>query len=70
MQFITVEPLLSGYPRGTGKWLLDGGWPLHRGLSEMRIILAETSLYFKPNAQWEEHYWPQLFQRLVMPYTR
>ena len=24
-----VEPLLSGYPQGTGNWLLDGGWPLY-----------------------------------------
>lgn len=32
----TVEPLLGGhllYFRGTGKWLLNEGWPLNRGLS-------------------------------------
>jgi len=30
----TVEPPLSGgHPRGPGKWSLDGGWPLNRGLS-------------------------------------
>ena len=56
---ITVEPPLSSYPRGTGKWLLDGGWPLYRGLSEISIILAELSLYFKTNARREKPYWPQ-----------
>ena len=28
---ITVEPLLSGHPRG------NGNWPLNRGSSEIRI---------------------------------
>ena len=26
----TVEPLLSGHPRGNGKWLLKRGWLLNR----------------------------------------
>ena len=28
----TVEPQLSGHPRGTGKWPLPGVWPPNRGL--------------------------------------
>lgn len=28
----TVEPPLSGHPRGTGKWPLPGVWPPNRGL--------------------------------------
>ena len=29
----TVESQLSGDPRGTGKWLLNGGWPLYKASS-------------------------------------
>ena len=29
----TVEPLLSGHPRGNGKWPLNRGWPVNRGSS-------------------------------------
>ena len=28
-----VEPLLSGHPRGNGKWSLNRGWPLNHGSS-------------------------------------
>ena len=27
------QPPLSGHPRGTGEWPLNGGWPLNRGSS-------------------------------------
>ena len=27
----TFEPLLSGHPRGNGKWPINRGWPLNRG---------------------------------------
>ena len=30
-----VESLLSGHPRGNGKWTLNRGWPLKRGSSEI-----------------------------------
>ena len=29
----TVEPPFNGHPQGTGKWPLNGGWPLSRGSS-------------------------------------
>ena len=28
----TFEPLLSGHPWGTGKWPLNRGWLLNKGL--------------------------------------
>ena len=35
----TVEPLLSGHPRGNGNWPLNRGWPLNnRGSSEISIM--------------------------------
>ena len=35
--FYTVEPLLSGHPRGNGNWPVNRGWPLNRGSSEISI---------------------------------
>lgn len=47
----TVETLFNGHPTGTGKWLLNGGWPLNRGLSgnwhnhkqKQHFIIFETN---------------------------
>ena len=41
-----VEPLLSGHPRGTSKWQLNGGWPLSRGSSEISIIFSRNITLF------------------------
>ena len=35
----TVEPRLSGHPRGNGKWLLNRGWPLNRGFIYSVILI-------------------------------
>ena len=37
---ITVEPLLSGHPRGTGKW------PLNRVRQKLSLSLFKTLRYF------------------------
>ena len=39
----TVEPLLSGHPRGNGKWPLNRGWPLKRGYSEISTENSEKA---------------------------
>ena len=33
----SAEHLLSGHPRGNGKWPLSRGWPLNKGSSEINI---------------------------------
>ena len=38
----TVEIPLSGHPRGTSKWTVNGGWPLNRGLSKQHFISKQT----------------------------
>ena len=38
----TVEPPLNSHPRGTCEWLLNGGWPLNRGLSKINIIISRN----------------------------
>ena len=35
----TVEPRLSGHPRGNGKWLLNRGWPLNWGFIYSIILI-------------------------------
>lgn len=48
-QINTVEPLLSGRPRGNSNWPLNRGWLLNRGLSEisMRPFIKVTLLQYK-----------------------
>ena len=46
----TVEPLLSGYPRGTGKWPLNRGWLLNRGSSEISIMRGINVALFEYNS--------------------
>ena len=36
---ITVKPLLSGHPRGKGKWPLKRGWPLNRVRQKLPELL-------------------------------
>ena len=49
MYVCTVEPLLSDHPRGTGKWSLNRGWPLNRGLSEISIMRGINITIFEYN---------------------
>ena len=37
----TVEPVLSGHPRGNSNWPLKRGWPLIWGSLEISIRLFE-----------------------------
>ena len=56
----TVEPSLNGHPTGTGKWLLNGGWPLNRGLSRnwQNHKQKRHFIIFETNAcGTEQHYW-------------
>ena len=41
-----VEPPLSGHPRGTGKWPLNGDWPLDRGSSQVGILFSRHIILF------------------------
>ena len=43
----TVEPLLSGHPRGIGNWPLNRGWPLNKGSSGIKFWLRENVNLFK-----------------------
>ena len=43
----TVEPLLSGHPRGNGKWPLNRGWPLNKGSSGIGMKLTLSVNLFK-----------------------
>ena len=36
----TVEPLLSGHPRGNCKWPIDRGWPLNKASSGIGLKLT------------------------------
>ena len=42
-------PILSGHPRGSGKWLLNRGWPLNRGSSEISIMRGINVTLFEYN---------------------
>ena len=46
-QTYTVEPLLSGHPRGIGNWPLNRGWPLNKGSSGIKFWLRENVNLFK-----------------------
>ena len=43
----TVEPQLSGHPRGIGNWPLNRGWPLKRGSLGIKFWLRENVNLFK-----------------------
>ena len=43
----TVEPLLSGHPRGIGNWPFNRGWPLNKGSSGIKFWLRENVNLFK-----------------------
>ena len=47
MVHTTVEPLLSGHPRGIGNWPLNRGWPLNKGSSGIKFWLRENVNLFK-----------------------
>ena len=43
----TIEPLLSGHPRGDGKWWVNRGWPFDMGLSQTSMRCGTKSLYLE-----------------------
>ena len=60
-----VEPMLSGHPRGTSKWRLNGGWPVNRGSSEISIIFSRNITLFETKAWLEKYYWSTVGHQLL-----
>ena len=51
--FNTVEPLLSGYPRGNSKWPLNGDWPLNRDSLKISITHFKKVTFLQYKIAWK-----------------